>query len=389
MPDAIDAAKAAIDAKLGSAKNGKDEEAPLPSPLRIIDPRDLQGKPVPARRWIVPDWIPVGYVTALYGPGGIGKSLLALQLMVATALGKPWLGLHVEQGPSLGFFCEDDEDELHRRLANINHQLYGCQFTDLGAMRYVPRLGDNNLLMVPHPKWKHMVPTKFFEQVCDEARTSGAQLIVIDTVADTFGGNQNDAGQVRQYVQYGLARLARTLGDTAVLACAHPSRAGINAGSGESGSVQWDAVFRSRHYLQAPTKGDGDLVDPDARVLTRKKANYAAREETVELRWHDGVISRASETMTEGERASAETVFLTILEKMTAEGQSVSHNTRAGNYAPKEFVKRPGRQRYQIRDFARAMQALFEMGEIRIEEYGKPSHRLQKIVRAVREETPF
>jgi len=375
----IDAAEA-IDATLGAARaNGAGQSKEQSTPLRIVDPRVFEGKPVPDRRWIVHGWIPCGCATALYGPGGFGKSLLALQLMTAAALGKPWLGVPITPVRSLGIFCEDDEDELQRRQAAINYQLYGCGFADLGDMRWMPRLGENNLIMVPSRKTGQMTPTGFFEQICAAARDFEAELIVIDTVADTFGGNQNDAGQVRQYVQYGLGRLARAIGGGAVLACPHPSRAGIYAGSGESGSVQWDAAFRSRLYLSAPKEDDDDPTDLNARVLTRKKANYAVRDETIDLCWHDGVLGAVGESS--DERPDAATVFLDILDKMTAERQALSHKSRSGNYAPKLFTTRPERRGYGQRDFERAMQALLKMRTIGLEEYGSPSDLRQKIVR--------
>ena len=380
----IDAA-AEIAGKLGVAPraNGADPQPPL----RVVDPQTFAGQPIPERQWIVPGWIPCGVSTGLYGPGGYGKSLLAQQLLTSTALSRPWLGLPVEPVRSIGVFCEDDLDELRRRQAAINNQLHGCDFADLGNVRWVPRLGESNLLMTFARSGAGTL-TPLFEQIREAALDFGAKLVVIDTVADTFGGNQNDAGQVRQYVQFCLARMARDIGG-AVLACAHPSRAGINSGSGESGSVQWDAAFRSRLYLSAPKKGEDDdePADPDERVLTRVKANYAARDEAIELRWHDGVLSAERGNGADIDRPDAEMVFLTLLDRMTAEGQTLSHNSRAGNYAPKVFLNRPDRHRYRQKDFERAMQSLLEVREIRIEEYGRPSHRGQRIVRS--EEPPF
>jgi len=43
---------------------------------------------------------------------------------------------------------------------------------------------------------------------------------------------------------------------------------------------------------------------------------------------------------------------------------TVCSNSRAGNYAPKVFVKRPDHERYKLRDFEVAMEALFDEGEI-------------------------
>lgn len=68
---------------------------------------DLEGVPVPEREWLVPDLIPARNVTLLYGDGGTGKSLLALQLAVAVALGRSWLGLPVKAGNALFPSAED------------------------------------------------------------------------------------------------------------------------------------------------------------------------------------------------------------------------------------------------------------------------------------------
>ena len=69
--------------------SGRHWQAPNPnyrSPkLKTIDPINLEGKTIPPRRWIVPDWVPVGVTTLLYGDGGLGKSLLAMQLATACA----------------------------------------------------------------------------------------------------------------------------------------------------------------------------------------------------------------------------------------------------------------------------------------------------------------
>ena len=38
---------------------------------------------------------------------------------MAAILGLEWLGFVIKQCPVLAVFCEDDEDELHRRLDSI------------------------------------------------------------------------------------------------------------------------------------------------------------------------------------------------------------------------------------------------------------------------------
>jgi hypothetical protein len=103
---------------------------PPPPPMTVINPCSLQGLQVPERQWVVQDWMPVGYTTALYGDGGTGKTLLAQQLMTSCATGRPWLGLAAKRCKVFALFCEDDENELHRRQDAINQQ-YGIDFSDL------------------------------------------------------------------------------------------------------------------------------------------------------------------------------------------------------------------------------------------------------------------
>ncbi|MGL9779878.1 MAG: hypothetical protein ACR5K5_06615 [Wolbachia sp.] len=50
----------------------------------------------------------------------VGKSLLAQQLMTATATGKPWLNMDVKQVKTYGVFCTDEKE---RKQCAIN-ELY-------------------------------------------------------------------------------------------------------------------------------------------------------------------------------------------------------------------------------------------------------------------------
>jgi RecA-family ATPase len=131
--------------------------------------------------------------------------------------------------------------------------------------------------------------TAFFDHLLDEVKHFGAQFVVLDTAADLFGGNENIRSQVRQLVANACGRIAReTKG--AVLVCAHPSLSGIATGFGSSGSTAWNNTVRSRLYLTQEKAEDGDKSDPDLRNLARKKSNYARADESLTLRWTDGVM---------------------------------------------------------------------------------------------------
>ena len=363
---------------------GVDADAIGAPPLRIIDPTQYQGLPIPPRRWLIRDWAPWGYVTGLYGEGGLGKSLVAQQLQTAAAVGRSWLGLETAPMRSLGFYCEDSAEELWRRQADID-RLYGCDFKDLEAARWMSRLGDENLLIKFSARTGAGELTSLHGQVIEAARDHRAELVIIDTVSDTFGGNENDRGQVRAYVSWCLGTIAREIGGS-VLCLAHPSRAGIASGSGDGGSTGWSAAFRSRLSLQMPTPEKGDLPDPDARVLSRKKANYAAREDVVKLRWSAGalVVAAPAEADRHPARPCAD-VFLALLDDANKAGRNVAESSRAANYAPKLFAMHPACDGWKPADFQRAMERLFAVGAIRVEAYGRKGDQRQRVVRTAAE----
>ncbi len=113
----------------------------------------------------------------------------------------------------------------------------------------------------------------------------------------------------------------------AMLTLAHPSLTGSANGSTGSGSTGWRGTFRSQLYLETPASEEGEPSDPDVRVLRRAKANYARRDETIELRWKEGVfvpLHAPTGILASIERRSAERVFLELLDKVISEGRYVS-----------------------------------------------------------------
>ena len=93
--------------------------------------------------------------------------------------------------------------------------------------------------------------TTFYKQIVEHALDEKCRLVVLDNAATMFAGNQIDQSQVRQFVDVACGGIASKIGG-GVLLCAHPSKSGMSAGTGDSGSVQWNAAFRSRMYLTCP-----------------------------------------------------------------------------------------------------------------------------------------
>lgn len=242
----------------------------------------------PERKWVIKDWLPVGSVTALYGDGGVGKSLLAQQLMTAAAFGKPWLGIDLEKIKTYGVFCEDDEEELWRRQCAIN-EFYqsGMESSDFqDNVGLWSRAGHNNQLMVFNNKDTGQLTT-YFQELLEDIKSFQPKLVVLDTAADLFGGNENDRSHVRQFIQGCCGRIAQEI-KGAVLLLAHPSDAGIIRKTGTGGSTAWNNTVRSRWYLTRPDKAN---ASPDERILSRKKSNYSqCNNGQMTLYWKNGAF---------------------------------------------------------------------------------------------------
>lgn len=326
-------------------------------PIKTIHLPTWHGMEVPERRWIVPNWLPVRQVTLNYADGGIGKTLLAMQLMAATALGSQWCGLHVEQCTSVGLFSEDDVTEIHIRMDAVRRS-YGVGFPDLGDVHPIDATGADNILA--HFDGNYMMPTTRFNQLRECALDVNARLVVIDTAATTFGGNENDRSQVTQFVGSLLTKLAQDI-DGAVLLNAHPSVSGIANGDLRSGSTGWNNSCRSRWAMTRPEGEDGKpILDSTERVLTRRKSNAAAAGETLALGWQEGVFVpiQANAAFGQGSRKdAAEVAFLAALK---ACDRAVSDNKRAGNWAPRILHMTRHGADFRIPELAEAMANLMK-----------------------------
>ena len=279
---------------------------------------------------------------------------------------------------SLAVFCEDDQAELHRRQAAICAG-YGVSMADLEPMRWVSGVGQDNTLMAFDPGGAEDV-TRFYHAVKKAALAHGAKLLVLDTAADLFAGNENDRHQVRRFIGQ-LNALAIEI-NGAVLLNAHPSRSGMASGNLDGGSTGWSNSVRSRWSLARPV-ADGD-AEPDinGRILTRRKANYASIGDDIKLRWTEGVlVSTATAWATAAERAAVESVFMTLLDRFTKEERRVTNSPNAGNFAPREFAKDPARNGFKRKDFEIAMASLFAKGVIRMKVYGRSGDARQQIAR--------
>lgn len=259
----------------------------------VLSAGELHNVAIPPREWLIPGILLRRSVTMLSGDGGVGKSLSCLQMMVACALGVPWLGVQIPCPiTSFAFMCEDEKDEIHRRLADCARH-YGASLDEIGdRVRFVSRIGENNELVTFRGGGEKR--TAVYESIQREIDRWGRQLIIIDTVADTFGGNENWRSQTRSFIN--AIRQLGFINNGGVILTAHPSRAGLADGTGISGSTGWNNSVRARVYLTYPANiekdEDGETYPTNERILKTMKSNYSQAGEKWRLQWRDGVFIR-------------------------------------------------------------------------------------------------
>jgi RecA-family ATPase len=348
--------------------------------LPTVCAADFEGQPIPRREWLAEGLIPARTVTLFSGDGGVGKSLVALQLAISTARGVPWLGIEVKHGPALFLTAEDDLDEVHRRLADVARAL-NCPLGYFDKLHIASLAGEDALLATQERSNSKIVKaTALFDRLKARVDTLKPALVVLDTLADLFGGEENDRAQARQFI--GLLRGLATKYGTTVVLLSHPSLSGMASGTGSSGSTAWSNSVRSRLYLRRPEKIEGKDADPDTRILETMKANYGKTGTRFALRWKEGVFVREAgvdEATGETLATHADRVFAELLAIYEQEGRDVSPSA-SPTYAPSVFAKDHRAAGLTKSDLTNAMNRHLARGVIKIVTKGPPSHERKRLV---------
>lgn len=341
-------------------------------PLPFLNPADWHGQPVPTRQWFLEGLIPARQVTILAGDGGVGKSLLALQISAASAMGCETMGLRPAPGRALYLGAEDEADEFHRRLAEIA-QGHHRSLSDLADLRLIP-LADRDALLAVPDRFGVMQGTAVLGSLIELITDFRPSLLVLDTSADLFGGDEIKRSQVRQFVA--MLRLVAMDADVAVLLLSHPSLQGMQSGSGSSGSTAWNNSVRSRLYLTHAKDDD------DGRLLTTKKSNYGKLGTELKIRWQDGVFvsddGKPSPAAGLLKQRAVET-FRTLLSAINRTGVRVAP-TKGVNYAPRVMAGRKDAGSIKEKQFEEAMEQLLDDGLVKVVFEGPPSRPRQRLI---------
>lgn len=343
--------------------------------------------PLP-KQFILPGIAPRGEVTLLTGAGAIGKSLLAQQLATCIATGRKTLGFTPTRAPAIYITAEDDADQLHFRQQKICKAL-GCTMEALSGWLFLAsRRGlQNSLCTTDYNGQIRGAP--LLSRLAEQTKRLRADILFLDNVAHLFPGDENNRGEVTNFVNL-LNKLA---GDTqtAVVLLGHPNKSGADY----SGSTAWINAVRSQITMERPSDAE---LDADLRSLRASKANYGPSGELLRFRWHDWSFIRDEDLPpdTQVELAHAIAIsgeneaFLTCLRARAQEGEARQVGPSPGpTYAPTQFEGMPEAKGYERTALKRAMERLRKIGRIEFVEVERPGKSARKtIIREVPELSP-
>lgn len=156
-------------------------------PFRFVAACDLPVNPI---AWLIDGYIEADALAVLYGPPGKGKSFLALDMSCCIATGLPFHGHDVKPG-AVFYIAGEGHNGLARRLrAWAQHN-----DAEMPALLFVSE--------APTDLASASNAAKVAEAVHQLADTTGESpvLIVIDTMARNFGGDENSATDVGQFIR--------------------------------------------------------------------------------------------------------------------------------------------------------------------------------------------
>ena len=241
-----------------------------------------------------------------------------------------------------------------------------------------------------------MDPTPVFTHWREQLLDLKPSLASLDVGADFFGGNENDRGQVGQFIR--LLDGAFHEANCAGVFSAHPSRRGIAQGALDSGSTGWEGKVRARLVMHDPAIEEEDDEEEEIaakilrvarnpsneRILTRAKCNYAAPGAEIPLILKNGVfmpkniVPGATPRTGPLRKAAADAKFLELLGKVRdARGYVNDEPSTPRHYAPTVFASHPDHGDFTKQEFEKALNRLIGTGRIEYleEKHGTGYHR--------------
>ena len=199
---------------------------------------DVKNFTVSPREWVLGTRLLAGYITAMFAPGGVSKSMFSMITAASIATGRSLTGevIH-KQGKVWLINNEDDTDEQYRRLMGIA-QHHDIPWEILEENLYLT-CGYGNPYIVAHEGPDGVIAHPNAEKIIEEALAKKIDYIVFDPFITVHDTEENDNGAIQQVANV-LKHIAKETG-AAIEVVHHTKKGGAktdsetHAGDVESG----------------------------------------------------------------------------------------------------------------------------------------------------------
>ena len=185
--------------KKTSAAEQLEEAVDQANTLAFVPVGKIDAYSLPVREWVVGRRLQRGFITAMFAPGGVSKSMFSLLSAFSVASGESYTGesLH-RQGKVWIINNEDDESEQLRRLAGIakHHEIDDSVLNSISLScgygnPYVTSTVDKDGNVAHHPNAKKIIA---------EAKANNVNYIIIDPFISIHQSDENDNNSIQKAV---------------------------------------------------------------------------------------------------------------------------------------------------------------------------------------------
>jgi hypothetical protein len=254
----------------------------------------------PTRQFLVDKLIVAKAHQLIVAEGGAGKTFLMLDLALKVAArrdGDTWAGMPVlRKGAAVVITTEDDKDELHIRLADMDPD--GSRRREAGDdLIILPTInsGGSFSLVEKDPKTQEAKPSrKWLELFALLRQIPNLQLVVIDTLNSVLHGEENSATVINEFSRV-ASQVSGELGATLIIP--HHIR------------KQGDEPIRNAEQMKAAVRGSTAILGSVRAALgIWHCSDYDRRMKGINLApkkghmWKLAVLKANNPEMYEGER---------------------------------------------------------------------------------------
>lgn len=167
-----------------------DEESENPFAKRLAYDSDAALDAIANQQWLIDNVIPADAFGVIYGPSGAYKSFIGLDLSASIASGKTWHGNDVDNAGHVIYMAAEGATGLHLRKKAWEIR-YQKPLKNLGILGCAVTINET-------------IECQLLVDLClaaaDELQEP-VRLVVIDTLARSFAGDENSAAEMGAFVR--------------------------------------------------------------------------------------------------------------------------------------------------------------------------------------------